>query len=563
MATWSVPCLSLRPGEAFATLAALPDSQPAGLKLGASLHYWVEAGKLSLELLALERFTPEVIGGNTGGPWAKYHPLQDSEDPLERLWLLASSMPPLCRALDSGRKEPHPIDILLSFLTATIDAAILRWLASGLPLARRRGSGAKDPGVARRWLTAVFSKSSVTRTSSQETASLVKGSLPWTTQLRSPHAKAAFRTCFRLEPPQDVEDAGSSSKSNDWTVTFHLQATDGSGLLIDASTVWKGPPGAQAFLERGLENPQEKLLSDLGRAALFFPALQESLKSPRPIGCKLSLEQVYAFLRESTPLLEERGFGVLAPLWWQQPPARLGVHLNVRARDTEQADGAMLGLSSLVHYDWEVSLGEERLGREEFERLVALKVPLVQVRGQWIALHPLDIEAAIRFFDRRKGELTLSKALHLGLSGKDPGTGLPILGLKGEGWIGGLLDQTASGTTMPELAPPAVFNGALRPYQVRGYSWMAFLDQFGLGACLADDMGLGKTIQIIALLLLEKSLKTKDGAHPDCCPHVRCRKLATGDRAICAISQCYGTSRIREALRPGLCAGGREARCRY
>jgi SNF2 family DNA or RNA helicase len=41
----------------------------------------------------------------------------------------------------------------------------------------------------------------------------------------------------------------------------------------------------------------------------------------------------------------------------------------------------------------------------------------------------------------------------------------------------------------------------MRPYQARGASWLAFLERWGLGACLADDMGLGKTIQTIAFLL--------------------------------------------------------------
>src|SRR5206468_5736955 len=40
----------------------------------------------------------------------------------------------------------------------------------------------------------------------------------------------------------------------------------------------------------------------------------------------------------------------------------------------------------------------------------------------------------------------------------------------------------------------------LRPYQLRGYSWLAFLRRWGLGACLADDMGLGKTVQTLAML---------------------------------------------------------------
>jgi len=33
----------------------------------------------------------------------------------------------------------------------------------------------------------------------------------------------------------------------------------------------------------------------------------------------------------------------------------------------------------------------------------------------------------------------------------------------------------------------------LRPYQQRGLTWLRFLAELGLGACLADDMGLGKT----------------------------------------------------------------------
>jgi len=47
--------------------------------------------------------------------------------------------------------------------------------------------------------------------------------------------------------------------------------------------------------------------------------------------------------------------------------------------------------------------------------------------------------------------------------------------------------------------------GKLRPYQVRGFSWLAFMRRWGLGACLADDMGLGKTPQTLALLLHERA----------------------------------------------------------
>lgn len=41
----------------------------------------------------------------------------------------------------------------------------------------------------------------------------------------------------------------------------------------------------------------------------------------------------------------------------------------------------------------------------------------------------------------------------------------------------------------------------LRDYQLEGFCWMARLNDWGAGACLADDMGLGKTVQTIAMLL--------------------------------------------------------------
>jgi SNF2 family DNA or RNA helicase len=40
----------------------------------------------------------------------------------------------------------------------------------------------------------------------------------------------------------------------------------------------------------------------------------------------------------------------------------------------------------------------------------------------------------------------------------------------------------------------------LRPYQLQGFRWLAYLWQCRLGGILADDMGLGKTLQTLALV---------------------------------------------------------------
>jgi hypothetical protein len=63
------------------------------------------------------------------------------------------------------------------------------------------------------------------------------------------------------------------------------------------------------------------------------------------------------------------------------------------------------------------------------------------------------------------------------------------------------LVQGLAGTErVPDVAVPDRLTATLRPYQVDGFRWLAFLHSHGLGGILADDMGLGKTLQTLALL---------------------------------------------------------------
>jgi superfamily II DNA or RNA helicase len=48
---------------------------------------------------------------------------------------------------------------------------------------------------------------------------------------------------------------------------------------------------------------------------------------------------------------------------------------------------------------------------------------------------------------------------------------------------------------------PSTLQATLRPYQVDGFTWLARLAEWGVGACLADDMGLGKTVEALAVIL--------------------------------------------------------------
>lgn len=65
---------------------------------------------------------------------------------------------------------------------------------------------------------------------------------------------------------------------------------------------------------------------------------------------------------------------------------------------------------------------------------------------------------------------------------------------------------------LPETEVPPALTASLRPYQVEGFRWLAFLHDHGLGGILADDMGLGKTVQTIAMVL--HAFRTWDGTGP-------------------------------------------------
>src|SRR5436305_13427016 len=108
--------------------------------------------------------------------------------------------------------------------------------------------------------------------------------------------------------------------------------------------------------------------------------------------------------------------------------------------------------------------------------------------------------------------MTLGEALRLGLGQEQSAVGLQVIDIEGEGWIKELMDRLSNSTKIASIKPPANFQGKLRPYQLKGVSWLAFLKQFGFGACLADDMGLGKTAELIALLLHGRA--AQNGASP-------------------------------------------------
>ncbi|MCI0694321.1 DEAD/DEAH box helicase [candidate division KSB1 bacterium] len=510
--SWYVPSVVFEPGLALDFLLSLPNQPAPTIVLGVSLRYWAEVAKFTIELITRQSFFPLVLEEKNEtksyrAAWSVYL----SEADFTRLETLAKAMPPVCRAATSEEspESPAPLKLVLHFLNQTTDHFVRQQLFASNVFSKSTTRRRENLPLPEAWLQALSSSDPIITSPRAEMETFLKQINAWLEQIRPSPSAAPFRTCFRLDPPEDGDP-----KSAEWGISFHLQAVEDRSLMIPSEKVWASRGGTLTFLKRKFENPQERLLADLAKAARVFPAIEGSLKTARPSGLALDTPKAYQFLRETAPLLEQSGFGVLLPAWWQKPALRLGVKLNVqpKANGASSSSGeGLLGMDGIVAYNWQIALGDETLSPKEFEKLANLKVPLVKVRGQWVELKPEEIEKAIAFFKKRhgEGEMSLREALRLGLTGDTSETGLKVTGFSAQGWVGDIVSTLHDGVKIESLPSPETFHGELRPYQVRGFSWLAFLKQFGLGACLADDMGLGKTIQFIALLLHERRSKQK------------------------------------------------------
>ncbi len=492
LGAWRVPALACGPLDTLALLINLSGDTP-GLDLGVSARYWQKVARFALQLLAQGQYVPALVG-DEGETRALWRPLLDVPPNAAIFNQLISAMPAAARAVTRTEQdsEPAPRATLGDCLESVVDAFARR---HALPARRARGR-ARSPGE--RWLRALAA--------ADPAVEVPDGFLDQYRAWSQPPAASDsnFRLCFRLDPPEARAGAGlyvPNARAADWAVRYFLQANDDPSLLVPAEQVWRERGSALKFLNRKFDQPQERLLAGLGLAARLFTPIEDSLSSARPEACALTADQAHGFVREAALLLQASGFGVLLP----GLSTKLGVRLKLGSRrQTKAPQGgvARLAFENVIAFDWQLALGDQPLDRDEFEKLAALKVPLVQIRGQWVEVQPEQLQRALAFLNEHQqaGEIFLDEALRMALA-PDGVEGLPVAGVEAAGWFGDMLAQLGDHARLEALPAPPGFVGQLRPYQATGFAWLAFLRQFGFGACLADDMGLGKTIQTIALLL--------------------------------------------------------------
>ncbi len=537
---WTVPTLAFEPDAAIRLLLAgtLQTDETPG---DASLVHLAATVLFGLDLAARGRFLPGLVPTQDGrGFEARWLPVPGATD-AERIRALARAMPPACRAeagAQGDRRGRGAVDVLAQMLTDVVDA-VARAGVGPRPF-RRAGAQAKRTAPLDVMVDALVAAKPAVLPDSREVHDLALVVTTW--HRRAAAGGSGFRTCFRVVPPGDGTD-GTARQA--WALEILLQAVDDPSLLVPAADAWRSGRRLAAFGRR-LDDPQERLLADLGRATRLHPPLDPMLHRAHPVGLDLDVAAAYAFLREGAPVLAEAGFGIQLPSWWRAGGPRIAARLrtSTRAAAGASAAAARLGLDAIVDYRWELAIGDATVTADEIRELARLKVPLVRVRGQWVELRPEEVAAAVRLVERVPGRpdgaMTAGDVMRVELGLETADIGLPVMGVIADGWLGTLLAAVGPDAGPTSRGTPAGFVGVLRPYQERGLAWLEFLGDLGLGACLADDMGLGKTAQVLALLVAERSSPTAATAGPTL--------------VVCPMSVVENWRREAERFAPGLAA---------
>ncbi|MGA9378024.1 MAG: DEAD/DEAH box helicase [Phormidium sp.] len=496
---WQVEgiCLNRQEVREFLTALPLTSINESDSFLGRDLQFWSHVARWSVDLLARCKFLPRLKQLENGF-FAVWQPLLDSGVDRVRLENFARQMPGVCRNYqDLQTENPSPFtslelpsepkDMLLSFLSSMIDLQV-RTVARG-------NSVPNTENLVQKWLEGLANESAqVTGETPERLAAILNSWIapvqPFLT------GQSLFRTCFKVHPPSENE--------KDWTLEYCLQAVDDPEFIVDAATIWQNPVERFIYQGRSIERPQETFLQGLGLASRLMPIIEPSLEIATPEFCRLNPLEAYEFIKSGAWRFQDSGLGVILPPslanrdGWA---SRLG--LSIRAQTPELKANQRLGLQSLLNFKWQLSIGGQTISKREFDKLAAQNSPLVEINGEWVELRPQDVKSAKNFFASRKEEMSLSleDALRLSTGDTQMVEKLPVVSFEASGVLQDLLNALTSNRAVEAIDPPETFKGELRPYQARGVGWLAFLERWGLGACLADDMGLGKTIQFIAFLL--------------------------------------------------------------
>ena len=240
------------------------------------------------------------------------------------------------------------------------------------------------------------------------------------------------------------------------------------------------------------------ILSDLAFLSTYFPDLSDLLQDSARRAEDLrsyTFAEFTPILLQILPVLRLLGVHLVLP---KSLDRLLRPKLSVRvSRKSKEQVKSYLQLNDIVKFDWQVALGETKVSRADFLRLVADAQGLIHINGEYVYIDSDEASDLATRLDELPNSMSSMDILRAGLAEEFDEADVEV-----DDSFNELL------TSIMQIEPveiPQELSGTLRAYQRVGFQWLVKNATFGFGSLLADDMGLGKTIQVISFLLHQKA----------------------------------------------------------
>ncbi|CAO4843935.1 MAG: RNA polymerase-associated protein RapA [Holosporales bacterium] len=216
---------------------------------------------------------------------------------------------------------------------------------------------------------------------------------------------------------------------------------------------------------------------------------------------KFHIEHLASKIEEFKTLQGRYGVCVLMPEGMTHVPVMPTAIVEIEGPEAEEEE-SLFSPAAIANVRWKILLGDHAITLEELQKLADEKKKHYINGDLLIPIDPTQLQQFLKNVKKmQKQPLTPFDILRA-----DVGQGVQYN--VAAGWIKKIFDQLKGEVPIKDLPQPDGLYATLRPYQMRGFSWLTFMRKVGLGACLADDMGLGKTIQTISYMLHLRQTQT-------------------------------------------------------
>jgi SNF2 family DNA or RNA helicase len=450
------------------------------IQLGYDAQFWILVGLELSNLIKRDNYIPAFVtkkDKNKIEYYAKWQIL--SQDYQKKLVVLADKMP--FAACLNEKLTNQPISVLNNF-----SEVVLNKLLHATMYTKQLEKMTSE--------TCIESHLNNTSKPINLSDSVWKDWKSWKNNLDYDQFGAPFYICFRLNSPNEKDSAN-------WDIEVLLQAKSDPSFMITLTEYWEKKETNVLLYTNMLGTATDRtLLLQLGYACRIYSSLEQLFKSQRLDGqIVLSTEEAFQFLKETCWALNAAGYRIIVPSWWT-PKGRLKAKIKLNASkssSSSEAPTSYFNKEGLIRFNYQLTIGDIVISLEEWQQLVDAKQPLVYFRGQWMEVNATQmqqIRQLIETASQNKTEGKLRDLLQL-IADEEQ------YDIEMDSDISQLIGNLYNKDKLAILDQPHGLQATLRPYQLRGLSWLNYLECIGLNPCLADDMGLGKTIQVIALML--------------------------------------------------------------